>query len=63
MSLKERFKTIHWVVFVYFKNDESVEMVQSPSNSTQNLKKRQSYEVTKDSDLENPVYATVKKPG
>ncbi|XP_078334567.1 uncharacterized protein LOC144625879 isoform X5 [Crassostrea virginica] len=45
------------------KNDESVEMVQSPSNSTQNLKKRQSYEVTKDSDLENPVYATVKKPG
>nr|XP_034329268.1 uncharacterized threonine-rich GPI-anchored glycoprotein PJ4664.02 isoform X4 [Crassostrea gigas] len=45
------------------KSDESVEMVQSPSNSTHNLKKRQSYEVTKEADLEDPTYAVVKKPG
>lgn len=38
-------------------------MVQSPSNSTHNLKKRQSYEVTKEADLEDPTYAVVKKPG
>uniref|UniRef100_K1PJS4 Zonadhesin n=1 Tax=Magallana gigas TaxID=29159 RepID=K1PJS4_MAGGI len=45
------------------KSDESVEMVQSPSNSTHNLKKRQSYEVTNEADLEDPTYAVVKKPG
>ncbi|XP_061174683.1 mucin-2-like isoform X2 [Saccostrea echinata] len=45
------------------KDDESVEMVQSPSTSTQNVKKRQSYEVTKGEDMEDPTYATVKKPG
>lgn len=38
-------------------------MVQSPSNSTHNLKKKQSYEVTNEADLEDPTYAVVKKPG